>query len=907
MLAPLQPHAASAAESPSPGPLPSAAAELEGGLPPSKRRAWDADVEPEPSAPRTSSPAPSADAEIDVESCSPVLAPVSSAAYPDAHPGIGQPADNGLEPDADTAGASSADAIAGDDPASASSGASPSASPSATPPPSSAATAVESPSAPKYCHYCGATSTPMWRHGPGHYVNLCNSCGVKWRRGKILQSKQFRHPLCKISVKRGGGSGCVGLDSTPSPVSATPAAASRASDVDMDEPSSLGADARGAGHAESAAAKDGQDADKDDADRVKLEDVGDDSMPSTDTPMERRTRLRTRSLAVGDAEQVSGGSADHVRTPRARRLSRSTTRRASTSAVLGGYGLKAGLLTQSVIEPDEPGDLDTQLSRLLAVKTEMVGPEAHLAATESALVSRQALVASPKSLDCEAAGLPTPILDHASSGSASGPPAAPTTLPHNTAAPPSLPTPAQAMPPARPRSRTKSGCEPRRRSVSKATRPSLAGGPVRQRSLSLMEVDDDDVLAAAASGDRPPAARARRRPRTKSLTAAAHAGAAAHGPLSPVTPTQEFAARVGMAFSSACVAAAAVAAVAAAASASGPACAAAAGPCMPGPHDLYASPPLSGDPRGPGAQLAGACASGLPAGRPHPAATHPYMQLPLGSGSATASTVSTPESDISLGKAALSNKSPTLVPSGSTVSSGSPTQASDSPQLALPSATVVSSAAACEPQPGFMVACSPTTLSGQEAGQGQGLQAIQQTARAAETPSSAAVGPLIPPPPPPPPPVITLRLPKAPVSRSGTAPLAGPGRSAARPQSRSRITKPARRSSTSMLMPGAADPLHAPTVATNGFVEPAPASAPATEAPSAAMTAAARTLRTQEFATLLRLVPGDKVPGLVEILMGDLDEAARGAVGRGEQVAVSVMHLGQTTWGKLWTYARGLN
>ncbi|KAH6560631.1 hypothetical protein BASA62_010340 [Batrachochytrium salamandrivorans] len=46
------------------------------------------------------------------------------------------------------------------------------------------------------CNYCGATSTPMWRHGPGVYKNLCNSCGVKWRRGKILQSKQLRHPLC---------------------------------------------------------------------------------------------------------------------------------------------------------------------------------------------------------------------------------------------------------------------------------------------------------------------------------------------------------------------------------------------------------------------------------------------------------------------------------------------------------------------------------------------------------------------------------------------------------------------------------------------------------------------------------------------------------------------------------------
>ncbi|KAI8907154.1 hypothetical protein EDD86DRAFT_48828 [Gorgonomyces haynaldii] len=52
------------------------------------------------------------------------------------------------------------------------------------------------------CNYCGATSTPMWRHGPGEYVNLCNSCGVKWRRGKILQNAKYRHHLCKKGDKK---------------------------------------------------------------------------------------------------------------------------------------------------------------------------------------------------------------------------------------------------------------------------------------------------------------------------------------------------------------------------------------------------------------------------------------------------------------------------------------------------------------------------------------------------------------------------------------------------------------------------------------------------------------------------------------------------------------------------------
>ncbi|KAI9102060.1 hypothetical protein DFS34DRAFT_647841 [Phlyctochytrium arcticum] len=37
------------------------------------------------------------------------------------------------------------------------------------------------------CGYCHATQTPMWRHGPPGYTDLCNKCGVKWMRGRILQ------------------------------------------------------------------------------------------------------------------------------------------------------------------------------------------------------------------------------------------------------------------------------------------------------------------------------------------------------------------------------------------------------------------------------------------------------------------------------------------------------------------------------------------------------------------------------------------------------------------------------------------------------------------------------------------------------------------------------------------------
>jgi hypothetical protein len=39
----------------------------------------------------------------------------------------------------------------------------------------------------KRCNYCQTSVTPMWRHGPEHCPVLCNSCGVKFKRGRILQ------------------------------------------------------------------------------------------------------------------------------------------------------------------------------------------------------------------------------------------------------------------------------------------------------------------------------------------------------------------------------------------------------------------------------------------------------------------------------------------------------------------------------------------------------------------------------------------------------------------------------------------------------------------------------------------------------------------------------------------------
>jgi hypothetical protein len=41
----------------------------------------------------------------------------------------------------------------------------------------------------KRCNYCQTSVTPMWRHGPEQCPVLCNSCGVKFKRGRILQEQ----------------------------------------------------------------------------------------------------------------------------------------------------------------------------------------------------------------------------------------------------------------------------------------------------------------------------------------------------------------------------------------------------------------------------------------------------------------------------------------------------------------------------------------------------------------------------------------------------------------------------------------------------------------------------------------------------------------------------------------------
>ena len=38
----------------------------------------------------------------------------------------------------------------------------------------------------KTCSYCFAKKTPLWRHGPVEFPDLCNRCGVKYMRGKLF-------------------------------------------------------------------------------------------------------------------------------------------------------------------------------------------------------------------------------------------------------------------------------------------------------------------------------------------------------------------------------------------------------------------------------------------------------------------------------------------------------------------------------------------------------------------------------------------------------------------------------------------------------------------------------------------------------------------------------------------------
>ncbi|KAJ3393088.1 hypothetical protein HDU84_002765 [Entophlyctis sp. JEL0112] len=43
----------------------------------------------------------------------------------------------------------------------------------------------------RVCANCRTSVTPMWRHGPVGFDNLCNGCGVKWKRGRMPLNGAF--------------------------------------------------------------------------------------------------------------------------------------------------------------------------------------------------------------------------------------------------------------------------------------------------------------------------------------------------------------------------------------------------------------------------------------------------------------------------------------------------------------------------------------------------------------------------------------------------------------------------------------------------------------------------------------------------------------------------------------------
>ena len=42
------------------------------------------------------------------------------------------------------------------------------------------------------CTYCGATSTPQWRHHPETNAMLCNACGVRYKKTGSLELASAR-------------------------------------------------------------------------------------------------------------------------------------------------------------------------------------------------------------------------------------------------------------------------------------------------------------------------------------------------------------------------------------------------------------------------------------------------------------------------------------------------------------------------------------------------------------------------------------------------------------------------------------------------------------------------------------------------------------------------------------------
>ncbi|KAJ3112229.1 hypothetical protein HDU96_004766 [Phlyctochytrium bullatum] len=75
----------------------------------------------------------------------------------------------------------------------------------------------------RQCSFCGTEKTPMWRHGPAGFDPLCNGCGVKWKRGRILKGYEKRKrstsssPRPPAATLRGNGSGAPAPTASASP------------------------------------------------------------------------------------------------------------------------------------------------------------------------------------------------------------------------------------------------------------------------------------------------------------------------------------------------------------------------------------------------------------------------------------------------------------------------------------------------------------------------------------------------------------------------------------------------------------------------------------------------------------------------------------------------------------------
>ena len=52
----------------------------------------------------------------------------------------------------------------------------------------------------KGCSFCHKTSTPKWRQGPKGQNTLCNSCGVKWKRGQITIPLSPKSPVIEDTI-----------------------------------------------------------------------------------------------------------------------------------------------------------------------------------------------------------------------------------------------------------------------------------------------------------------------------------------------------------------------------------------------------------------------------------------------------------------------------------------------------------------------------------------------------------------------------------------------------------------------------------------------------------------------------------------------------------------------------------